>query len=63
MPLFFPFSCLILSATALFLYYSYHLPDYQPLKEQSLNASSIVYSEEDEVVGKFLLENRISAPL
>ncbi len=49
----------ILSGAALFLYYSHHLPDYQPLKERNLNASSIVYSEEDEIVGKFLLENRI----
>ena len=56
------FILLILSGVALFLYYSYHLPDYQPLKEQSFNASSIVYSEEDEVVGKFLLENRIPVP-
>ena len=53
------FILFILSGEALFLYYSYHLPDYQPLKEQNLNASSIVYSEEDEVVGKFLLENRM----
>ena len=49
----------ILSGAALFLYYSRQLPDYQPLKERNLNASSIVYSEEDGVVGKFLLENRI----
>jgi penicillin-binding protein 1A len=49
----------ILSGAALFLYYSRQLPDYQPLKELNLNASSIVYSEEDGVVGKFLLENRI----
>ncbi len=49
----------VLSGVALFLYYSKHLPDYQPLKERNLNASTIVYSEEDEVVGKFLLENRI----
>ena len=44
---------------ALFLYFSRHLPDYRPLKDRNLNASSIVYSEEDEVVGKFLLENRM----
>jgi penicillin-binding protein 1A len=49
----------LLSAAALFFYYSRNLPDYQPLKERNLNASSIVYSEEDEVIGKFLLENRL----
>ena len=52
----------ILSGAALFLYFSKNLPDYQPLKERNSNASSIVYSEEDEVVGKFLLENRIPIP-
>lgn len=46
----------------LFLYYSHSLPDYQPLKERNLNAFSIVYSEEDEVVGKFLMDNRIPIP-
>jgi penicillin-binding protein 1A len=53
------FILFILGGMALFLYYSRHLPDYRPLKDRNLNASSIVYSEEDEVVGKFLLENRI----
>ncbi|MCJ7640786.1 MAG: PBP1A family penicillin-binding protein [Desulfobacterales bacterium] len=43
----------------LFYYYSTHLPDFKPLKEQNPNAYSIVYSEEDEVVAKFLPENRI----
>jgi penicillin-binding protein 1A len=52
----------ILSATFLFLYYSYRLPDYQPLKDRSLNAYSILYSENDEVVGKFLMGNRIQIP-
>lgn len=52
----------ILSSASLFFYYSRHLPDYQSLKERNLNASSIAYSEEDEVVGKFLLENRIPIP-
>jgi penicillin-binding protein 1A len=56
------FILFILSGAALFLYYSKNLPDYQPLKERNSNASSIVYSEEDEVVGKFLLENRIPIP-
>jgi len=46
----------------LFYYYSTHLPDFKPLKEQNLNAYSIVYSEEDEVVAKFLPENRIPTP-
>ena len=56
------FVLFILSGVSLFLYYSHQLPDYQPLKERNLNANSIVYSEEDEVVGKFLLENRIPIP-
>ncbi|MGQ9775654.1 MAG: penicillin-binding protein 1A [Thermodesulfobacteriota bacterium] len=43
----------------LFLYYSYQLPDFTSLKERKPMAYSIVYSEEDEVVGKFLLNNRI----
>ncbi|OGP77231.1 MAG: hypothetical protein A2V86_00800 [Deltaproteobacteria bacterium RBG_16_49_23] len=50
---------LILSGALLFLYFSRQLPDYASLKGRDLNAYSIVYSEEDEVVGKFLLENRI----
>jgi len=49
----------LLSGAFLFFYYSHHLPDYQPLKERPLNAYSIVYSEEDEVAGKFLMDNRI----
>ena len=56
------FILFILSGVSLFLYYSHQLPDYQSLKERNFNASSIVYSEEDEVVGKFLLENRIPIP-
>jgi len=52
----------LLSGVLLFLYYSNHLPDFKPLKERNLNAYSIVYSEEDEVVGKFLMENRIPVP-
>jgi penicillin-binding protein 1A len=51
-----------LSGLLLFFYYSTHLPDFQPLKAQNLNAYSIVYSEEDEVVAKFLPENRIPTP-
>jgi penicillin-binding protein 1A len=50
---------LFLSGAFLFLYFSRQLPDYASLKERNLNAYSIVYSEEDEVVGKFLLDNRI----
>ena len=50
---------LLLSGVFLFLYFSRQLPDYASLKERNLNAYSIVYSEDDEVVGKFLLDNRI----
>ena len=46
----------------LFFYYSKNLPDFQPLKERNPNAYSVVYSEEDEVVGKFLMNNRIPIP-
>lgn len=53
---------LTLSGALLFLYFSRQLPDYTSLKERNLNAFSIVYSEEDEVVGKFLLDNRIPIP-
>ena len=49
----------LISGTLLFYYYSHHLPDFSPLKGPNLNAYSIVYSEEDEVVGKFLVDNRI----
>jgi penicillin-binding protein 1A len=52
----------LLIGVFLFLYYSNHLPDFKPLKERNLNAYSIVYSEEDEVVGKFLMDNRIPIP-
>lgn len=48
-----------LLGTLLFFYYSKQLPDFTSLKEKGVNAYSIVYSEEDEVVGKYLLENRI----
>jgi len=48
-----------LSGALLFFYYSHQLPDFTSLKEPNLNAYSIVYSEDDEVVGKFLLDNRI----
>ena len=52
----------LLMGGGLFFYYSTFLPDYQPLKEERPNAYSIVYSEEDEVVGKFLMSNRIPVP-
>ncbi|MGZ3525834.1 MAG: transglycosylase domain-containing protein, partial [Thermodesulfobacteriota bacterium] len=52
----------LISGALLFFYYSHHLPDFTPLKERRLNAYSIVYSEEDEVVGKFLMDNRIPVP-
>jgi len=53
---------LLLSGALLFFYYSHRLPDFTSLKERNLNAYSIVYSEEDEVVGKFLMDNRIPIP-
>ena len=53
---------LLISGALLFFYFSHHLPDFTPLKERNLNAYSIVYSEEDEVVGKFLMDNRIPIP-
>ncbi len=43
----------------LFFYHSHHLPDFASLKERNLNAFSVVYSEEDQVIGKYLMENRI----
>ncbi len=49
----------LISGALLFFYYSHRLPDFTPLKQRNLNAYSIVYSEEDEVVGKFLMDNRI----
>src|SRR5512139_3196356 len=52
----------LISGALLFFYYSHHLPDYKPLKEPNLNTYSIIYSEEDEVVGKFLMDNRIPIP-
>ncbi len=61
--LFYPFVLsvflILLCGALLFFYYSRSLPDFKPLKERNLNAYSIVYSEEDEVVGKFLMDNRI----
>jgi penicillin-binding protein 1A len=50
---------LLICGALLFFYYSHRLPDFTPLKERNLNAYSVVYSEEDEVVGKFLMDNRI----
>jgi len=50
---------LLIFGGLLFFYYSHRLPDFAPLKERNLNAFSIVYSEEDEVIGKFLMDNRI----
>jgi penicillin-binding protein 1A len=49
----------LLSGFLLFFYFSTHLPDYGPLKGKGLNAYSVVYSEDDEVIGKFLMDNRI----
>lgn len=53
---------LLLSGGLLLFYFSRELPDFASLKERNLNAFSIVYSEDDEVVGKFLLDNRIPIP-
>ncbi len=49
----------LICGALLFFYYSHHLPDFTPLKERRPNAYSVVYSEEDEVIGKFLMDNRI----
>jgi len=46
----------------LFIYFSSHLPDFTSLKESQPHAYSVVYSEEDEIIGKFLLNNRIPIP-
>jgi len=53
---------LLLSGAFLFFYYSHELPDFTPLKVKQSNAFSVVYSENDEVVGKFLVDNRIPIP-
>ena len=53
---------LLLSGAFLFFYYSHELPDFTPLKVKQTNAFSVVYSENDEVVGKFLVDNRIPIP-
>ena len=50
---------LLILGGLLFFYHSHRLPDFAPLKERNLNAYSIIYSEEDEVIGKFLMDNRI----
>jgi penicillin-binding protein 1A len=50
---------LLIFGGLLFFYYSHRLPDFSSLKGGNLNAYSIIYSEEDEVIGKFLMENRI----
>jgi penicillin-binding protein 1A len=50
---------LLITGALLFFYYSHRLPDFTPLRGRNLNAYSIIYSEEDEVVGKFLMDNRI----
>jgi penicillin-binding protein 1A len=52
----------LICGALLFFYYSHHLPDFTPLKERRQSAYSVVYSEEDEVVGKFMMDNRIPVP-
>jgi len=51
-----------ISGIFLFLYFSSHLPDFQPLKVKHPNAYSIVYSDDDAIVAKFLMENRLPVP-
>ena len=53
---------LLLSGAFLFFYYSHELPDFTLLKVKQTNAFSVVYSEDDEVVAKFLVDNRIPIP-
>jgi penicillin-binding protein 1A len=50
---------LLIFGGLLFFYYSHRLPDFSSLKGGNLNAYSIIYSEEDEEIGKFLMDNRI----
>jgi penicillin-binding protein 1A len=50
---------LLIFGGLLFFYHSHRLPDFSPLKGGNLNAYSIIYSEEDEVIGKFLMDNRM----
>lgn len=52
-------SSLLFIGVLLFFYFYTHLPDFRPLKERKINAHSIVYSEYDEIIGKFLIDNRI----
>jgi len=58
-----PTVALALPVGSLFLYFSHNLPDYSSLKERREGSYSVIYSEDDEVIGKFLLENRIPVPL
>ncbi|MFB3887806.1 MAG: penicillin-binding protein 1A [Thermodesulfobacteriota bacterium] len=53
---------LIAAGALLFAYYSHSLPDFRPLKDRHINTYSVVYSEDDEVVAKFLMDNRIPIP-
>lgn len=57
-----PTVAVALPVGSLFLYFSHNLPDYSSLKERREGSHSIIYSEDDEVIGKFLLENRIPVP-
>lgn len=52
----------LVAATSVFLYYFFSHPDFTSLSECHLNAYSTVYSEENEVISKLLLENRIPIP-
>jgi len=56
------FLLLLIVGGLAFFYYSHRLPDFAPLRERNQNAYSIIYSEEDEVIGKFLMDNRIPIP-
>ncbi len=57
-----PLLFLLFAGALVFLNYSRSLPDFSTLKARHLNACSMVYSDEDEVVAKFLMDNRIPIP-
>jgi penicillin-binding protein 1A len=50
------------AGVSFFIYYSHSLPDLSLLKKRTLGTCSLVYSEEDEVVAKFLVDKRIPIP-
>ncbi len=54
-----PVLLLPLAGASFLLYYSRSLPDFGPLKQRHVNATTTVYSDEDEVIPKFLMDHRI----